>query len=120
MSDDGDLVGVFVMKGSTFGVDELTLSFGPDGALTGNLRPVLGWELWPLWLRVAQEHFVAARTARTSLQAADSDGEERADLLRSETQAGMVAISAVAFAIEAMSISAARLAGLRGGKARRI
>jgi hypothetical protein len=81
------------------------------------MRPQVAWELWPLWLRVAIDHEAAAADARQRLATAKGSEMDqlRAELIEEETRAGMVAISAVAFALEAMARSAAAHAELPHG-----
>ncbi len=71
-----------------------------------------------MWLRISLDHEAAAATARANLLVATGDGadadQERATRLEEETRAGLVTISACAFAIEAMALSAGTLAGVSG------
>ncbi len=105
--------GILVISGSTFGIRDLKIWADTDGELQTSMRPQIGWEMWPLWVRVAVEHESQARTARIAIRAA-ADDHARSSALTDETRAGMVAVSACAFALEAMSRSAARLAGMDG------
>jgi hypothetical protein len=84
-----------------------------EGNFHAQMRPQIGWEMWPLWLRVGIDHERDAYKIRPVLAAAP-DGEPRAEALAAETRACMVAISACAFALEAMANSAAHAAGIRG------
>ena len=109
--------GVMIFQGSTFSILDFKISIGEDDEVTSTMRPMIAWDIWPLWLRVAVDHQVAAAAARRRL--ANADGREndqlRSQLIQEETQAGMVTISAVAFALEAIALSAARHAELVPG-----
>lgn len=109
--------GVLIFRGSTFAIKDFELTFDEQGNLTSSMRPQIGWELWPLWLRVALDHEAVAAAARRELSEADGDEKDgkRAQLVEDETRAGMVAITAVAFALEAMALSAATRAQLHDG-----
>lgn len=82
------------------------------------MEPKIAWEIWRMWLRIAIDKEAAAATARRRLLVATGDdaeaGQERAQRAEEETRAGLVSISASAFAIEAMALSAGALAGIRG------
>ncbi|MFC8796904.1 hypothetical protein ACFT1B_33640 [Streptomyces griseoincarnatus] len=107
--------GVLVIEGSQLQLRDIVLNL--DGSPPPALRVLLSWEIWPMWLRVAIEHEAAARRFRAKLLQADGPDSDqlRADLLASETRACMVAITASAFAFEAMALSAAAKAGLASG-----
>jgi hypothetical protein len=98
-------------------ITEFSISMGDDGEMTSSMRPLIAWEVWPLWLRVAIDHEASASRARRQLASviAPDDGGRRADLIEEETRACLVAISSVAFAVEAMALSAATKAGLPAG-----
>jgi hypothetical protein len=110
-------VGIMIFKGSTFSIHDFKISIGDDGEVTSTMRPMIAWEIWPLWLRVAIDHEAAARAARQRLTHADGQEHDqlRPQLIEEETRAGMVTISAVAFALEAIALSAARHADLVAG-----
>lgn len=109
--------GVMVFKGSTFSIVDFKISIGEDGELTSAMRPMIAWEIWPLWLRVAIDHHDTAAAARNRLVGADGQENDqlRSQLIEEETRAGMVTISAVAFSLEAIALSAARHADLVAG-----
>jgi hypothetical protein len=108
--------GILIMEGSTFAINDLSLTVGPDGGLSASMRPMIAWEVWPLWIETAIDHAAAATDSRRQLVLAQGDddvgSQKRARLLTDETIAGMVVISSVAFALEAMSRSAAAKSGL--------
>jgi hypothetical protein len=57
--------------------------------------------VWPHWLDIAIDHAVAARVSRLSLEEAVRDGvDDVAQLLRSESQASVVAMSGAAIALD--------------------
>ena len=109
--------GLLIFRGSTVAIKDFELSFDAHGSLTSSMRPQIAWELWPLWLRVAIDHETLATVARCELMGADGadNDRRRADLVEEETRAGLVAITAAAFALEAMALSAAARAGLQAG-----
>lgn len=109
--------GVLVFKGSTFAITDFTISVSDSGELTSTMRPQIGWEIWPLWLRVAIDHERAATAARGELSLTDGEEntERRTACIEAETRAGMVTISAAAFTVEAIALSAATHAGLPRG-----
>lgn len=108
--------GILLMEGSTFTIRDFSLTVGADGKLSASMRPMIAWEVWPLWVATAIDHAAAAALARGLLASTqgldDTDSQLRGQLLADETKAGMVVISSVAFALEAMSRSAAAKAGL--------
>jgi hypothetical protein len=116
---DSQLVGppgILVGAGATFAIQNLELRLSPDGKFSSSIEPKLAWEIWPFWLRIAIEYEADAMRARTALlEAPDLTPEgdqQRARCIESETQAGLVTISACAFTIEAMALSAGALAGI--------
>jgi hypothetical protein len=106
---------VLVIEGSQLQLRDIVLHL--DGSPSPAPRVMLSWEIWPMWLRVAIEHEAAARKFRAKLLQADGPDSDqlRAELLASETRAGMVAITASAFTFEALALSAVAKAGLAGG-----
>lgn len=116
--------GVVIFRGSSIQVRDLKLSIGSDGTAASSMRLMVSWELWPLWLRVAIDHEVLARSARANLLGADD--AQRAGFLEDEARAGMVTVCAAAFVLEAVALSAASHAelsfgiGSRAGAARRL
>lgn len=113
--------GVLIFRGSTFAIRDFHISIDASGEMTSSMRPQIAWEIWPLWLRVAIDHEAAAKVAREQLATADGpdDDQRRASLVEEETRAGMVTVSAAAFTVEAMALSAATHAGLPPGIGRR-
>ncbi len=113
--------GILILAGSTLAMTNIRFSIGADGEMTSSIRPQVAWEVWPLWLRIAIDHeATAARVRRKLLSAGDQgDGQLRAKLIEEETRAGMVAVSATAFTVEAMALSAAAHAELGPGIGRR-
>lgn len=109
--------GILVFRGSTFALRDFSISVREDGGITSNMRPMVAWEIWPLWVRVAIDHELQARTARSKLLTLGEDDQsgQRALRLADETRAGMVTITSAAFAIEAMALSAADKAGMAPG-----
>lgn len=109
--------GLLTLRGSTLALTDFRIEIAADGGITSNIRPQIAWEIWPLWLRVAIDHEVTALSARDRLLSLDGVGDDqaRAETLEEETRAGLVTLSAVAFALEAMALSAARHAGLAPG-----
>ncbi|MER6970556.1 hypothetical protein ABT304_05835 [Nocardioides sp. NPDC000445] len=106
--------GILIIRGSSFQIRDLVLTLNADGGPAGSMRPMLSWDIWPLWLRVAIDHEAAARRFRAELLTADGpdDDERRALLVEEETRAGMVAVTAAAFTFEALALSAASKTGL--------
>lgn len=106
--------GILITRGSSFQIQDLTITLGEDGNLATSMRPMLSWDIWPLWLRVAIDHEAAARRFRADLLTADGpeNDERRGLLVEEETRAGMVAVTAAAFTIEALALSAASKTGL--------
>src|ERR1700741_560621 len=111
-----------IFRGPTFAIQDFRISIDASGEMTSSMRPQIAWEMWPLWLCVAIDHEAAAKIARERLATTDHENgdQQRPALIEEETRAGMVAISAVAFTIEAMALSAATHAGLRPGVGRRV
>jgi hypothetical protein len=108
--------GAMVFKGSTFSIVDFKISIGEDGELTSAMRPMIAWDIWPLWLRVAIDHHDTAAAARNRLVGHGQENDQlRSQLIEEETRAGMVTISAVAFSLEAIALSAARHADLVAG-----
>lgn len=105
--------GVLVIPGSTIALKNFRLWIDDSGEVQANLEPQIAFEMWPLWMRVAIDHEQSARVARQQLIDA-TDDTQRAAALNDETRAGMVAISACAFALESMAISVATRASLHG------
>lgn len=131
VSQQGDAVGgsgVLIFQGSTLAVRNFNIAMDESGGLSSTLTLQVAWEMWPLWLRVAIDHEAIARASRSALaRATEADDEQaRADLIEAETRAGMVTITAVAFALEAMARSAATHAdlsaeiGSKAGAGRRV
>jgi hypothetical protein len=100
---DSERRGIFISRGMNLRLSNLSISIGPDGEVHGS--PVtfeLTYDLWPLWLRIAIEHELMAQEARGRLEALTGEHDQRhADALQEETTAGMVAIAASMFAIDA-------------------
>ena len=109
--------GVLIFRGSTFALKDFQLSIDDEGNVASSMRPQIAWELWPLWLRVAIDHEAAAVTVRRQLAASGDASQDglRAQLIEDETRAGLVAIAATAFTLEAMALSAATRAQLPAG-----
>jgi hypothetical protein len=95
--------GVFVSRGSQLRLKNLSISVLPDGTLIGS--PVtleLAYDLWPLWLRIAIVHERMAKEARARLESLSGSHDQRhAAALDDETTAGMVAVAAAVFAVDA-------------------
>lgn len=109
--------GVMLIRGGQLRLSNLSLTIGEDGQVTAAPVEVqLSWDIWPLWLRVAIEHEATAAMSRAELLSADGpeNDERRAALLEDETRAGMVTVTAAAFTLEAMALSAASKAGVSG------
>jgi len=107
--------GILVIRGASFQIRDLVLTLSSNGGEAGgSMRPMLSWDIWPLWLRVAIDHEAAARRFRADLLTADGpENDQRRQLLvEEETRAGMVAVTAGAFTFEALALSAASKAGL--------
>lgn len=110
--------GILLVRGSTFSLHNLSISLDASGKMSSTMEPKIAWEIWPMWLRIAIDNEAIAATARKHLLIATGDGteagQERARRLEEETRAGLVTISASAFAIEAMALSAGAMAGING------
>ena len=108
--------GIFITKGSSLRLSDLTFSVGPGGELQGSpITLELSYDLWPLWLRIAIQHEAMAAEARSQLEEFPGEHDERhAAALEAETSTGMVAIAAAAFSIDAFyGATKARIEDLR-------
>jgi hypothetical protein len=101
--------GVFLSDGMSLRIPAggLTIAVGNDGAPSAStLRFEVMLDVWPFWLDVALEHAASAVRARSRLEAlalrsgTDTLEKHHADPLVRECKAGMVAISAAAFALD--------------------
>lgn len=113
--------GVMTLRGGTLALQNFSLSIGPDGEVSATIEPMLAWEIWPLWLRIAIENERASAVARDKLlQPLESDtsaqlaSERRSRHVEEETRAGLASLTAAAFSIEAMARSAVAATGLSG------
>lgn len=100
---DSERRGIFVSRGVSLRLSNLSISIGPDGQAHGPPATFeLTYDLWPLWLRIAIEHELMAKEARGRLETLTGKHDQRhAEALQEETTAGMVAIAASMFAIDA-------------------
>lgn len=95
-----------LLAGMSLRVSNLRIVLGEDGPEAMPATYTVAIDMWPQWLRVAIEHECNAQAARHALVAA-SGHPHRQKALAEEMRAGMVTISAVAFALEALALSAA-------------
>jgi hypothetical protein len=104
------VAGVFITQGMQLRIPSggLTLRINDEGnPEMSPLRVEVALEIWPFWLDIAVEQAERAISIRDELKAAaDSageagiEGEVQADLLVREFKAGVIAIAAVAFALD--------------------
>jgi hypothetical protein len=101
--------GVFVSDGMSLRIPAggLSIAIGDDGApRASTVRFEVMLDVWPFWLDVALEHAASAMRARGRLEAlaiasgTDTLEKRHASPLIRECKAGMVAISAAAFALD--------------------
>jgi hypothetical protein len=99
------VTGVFISRGMTVAVPPggLTIGFGSDGKMTGNLNLHVRFDVCPTWIQLALAHLKGAMDCRTARQAAwaTPGNDVRASTLEREFEASMQAIMAVAIAIDA-------------------
>src|SRR5688500_9376180 len=78
----------------------MVIELGEDGSPTARINAVrVRMDLWPTWLEIGCVNTNAALAAGQQLKTADSDGD-KGTLLSGELQAGLVAITAFAFAMD--------------------
>ncbi len=102
--------GIFITQGMQLRIPQggLTLRINDQGAPEMSpLRMEVALEIWPFWLDIAVEQAERAIGVRDELTAAAEaageagiEGEQQADLLVREFKAGVIAIAAVAFALD--------------------
>jgi hypothetical protein len=93
------------MSGMSLPVSDVRITIGGDVS-TPSAKFTVAIDMWPQWLRVAAEHQFKAETARDAILASVS-AADRSNALAEEMRAGMVTVSAAAFALEALALSAA-------------
>jgi len=78
----------------------IVVSIGPDGAPQMDINQVLvRIDLWPTWLEIGCVHAEAARIANERLRPDLADADKY-EILTEELQAGLVAVTAFAFAFD--------------------
>lgn len=102
--------GIFITQGMQLRIPAggLTLRIDDDGTPEMSpLRMEVALDIWPFWLDIAVEQAERALGVRRELQSAVEaakgagiEGDLQTDLLVREFQAGMLAIAAVAFALD--------------------
>lgn len=94
--------GVMVLAGMGLQIPagRIVISLGSDGShqMTAG-QPLLRLDLWPTWLEIGCRHADQARAAADRLVAGLSD-DEKNQILTEELQAGLVALTAFAFAVD--------------------
>jgi hypothetical protein len=103
MMSESEGVGVFISEGVGLRLRNLSISIGPEGDVQASPVTVeLAYDLWPLWLRIAIQHERMGKEARARLEGLTGDHDKRhGAALDDETTAGMVAVAASVFAIDA-------------------
>ncbi len=93
------------MSGMSLRISDVRITIADD-VPTSSATFTVAIDMWPQWLRVAVEHQFKAETARAAILASVT-AADRSNALADEMRAGMVTASAVAFALEALALSAA-------------
>jgi len=94
--------GIFLLAGMGFQIPAggLVMSLGDDGGMKMEVNQTLvRLDLWPTWLEIGCLHAEQARAAGDRLNPELSDGEKYTTLTE-ELQAGLVAVTALAFAVD--------------------
>jgi hypothetical protein len=98
---------VFIQKGMGLRIPPRGLTFRVDESgklVLDDLVFEIRLDIWPWWLDIGIDHAAQALASRGRLLTVVGGPEgEKADALESECKAGMVAISAAAFALDAFS-----------------
>ena len=103
MSEANESLGVFITEGATFSLTDIKFSIGPDGTVTGSVTSTLGLNMCPLWFEAAFRQLEQCQEANQRVLAAHAvanDGDLKTALY-DEALAGMQAVSATCFAIDA-------------------
>lgn len=53
--------GIFIAKGVTFSIQDISISLGPRGSQHTKMKVKLGFDVCPLWLEIALEHLLEAK-----------------------------------------------------------
>jgi hypothetical protein len=94
--------GIFLLAGMGFQIPAggIAMSLGDDGGMKMEVNQTLvRLDLWPTWLEIGCFHAEQARVAGDRLNPELSDGEKFTTLTE-ELQAGLVAMTALAFAVD--------------------
>lgn len=95
--------GIFVARGMTLSLTNLSITLGSDGSLDSNVTPMVGFDACIPWLRIALEHAdIAGRATSESHDTwTGADQAAKGLLLQQEFELSMQAIVAAATALDA-------------------
>src|SRR4051812_33573888 len=95
--------GILINRGTTFGVSNLRLTIGPDGAIESDATFTLSLDLTPYWVEIAVAHARHALANHAELLEVFEGGDQvRIDrAMEAECKASMQAFAAAAIALDA-------------------
>jgi hypothetical protein len=95
--------GILINRGTTFGISNLRLTIGPDGAIESDTKFTLSLDLTPYWLEIAVAHARQALANHADLlDVFEREGQARIDqAMEAECKASMQAFAAAAIALDA-------------------